>query len=74
MMVRKLLLCVVGVVCAAELARYRHVVSCVDWPGATNVAAGCADKVFTKSDFAKKREQLRQLANSLVSQVEKGRK
>ena len=74
MMVRKLLLCVVGVVCAAELARYRHVVSCVDWPGATNVAADCADKVFTKKDFVKKREDLRRLANSLVSQVEKGRK
>ena len=58
----------------AELAKYRHVISSVDWPGATNVAAGCADKVFTKKDFAKKREELRQLANSLVSQVEKGRK
>jgi len=58
----------------AELAKYRHVISSVDWPGATNVAAGCADKVFTKKDFAKKREELRRLANSLVSQVEKGRK
>ena len=50
---------------AAELTRYRFVVSCVDWPGATNVAAGCADKVFTKKDFAKKREELRRLAASI---------
>jgi hypothetical protein len=50
---------------ATELARYKFVVASVDWPGATNVAAGCADKVFTKRDFAKKREQLRQLASSM---------
>ena len=50
---------------AAELARYKFVVSCVDWPGATNVAVGCADKVFTKKDFAKKREELRRLAASI---------
>jgi hypothetical protein len=29
------------------------------------VAAGCADKVFTKKDFAKKREELRRLAASI---------
>ena len=55
---------------AAELAKYRHVVSSVDWPGATNVAAGCADKVFTKKDFSKKREELRQLANSFKGKGE----
>ena len=52
---------------AAELARYRHVVSSVDWPGAVNVASGCADRLFTRSDFDKKREELRRQAAAMNS-------
>ena len=43
----------------AVLKRYTRVVSSVDWPGATNVASGCADKVLSRDDLARMRAEFR---------------
>ena len=46
---------------AAELRKYEHVVSSVDWPGAVNVARGYENKILTHSDLRQLREEFRRI-------------